>query len=118
MIYNEDFSLYRQFLNTFDAAGIEPQIAVRSGQWDFLAAMVKAGIGLAVLPEPLCRRLDSRRMLWLPLIPQMLWQLGLIWHQNSYLSHGAQAWIVACRERWLPSERLRAAQQKTRLPHA
>ncbi|CAJ0997789.1 LysR family transcriptional regulator [Sodalis praecaptivus] len=85
-----------------------------SGQWDFLAAMVAAGIGLAVLPEPLCRRLDSQRLLWLPLMPQMLWQLGLIWRQNSYLSHGAQAWIVACRKRWLPGERLRGAQQAPR----
>ncbi|MEN3261283.1 LysR family transcriptional regulator [Sodalis endosymbiont of Spalangia cameroni] len=114
LIYNEDFSLYRQLLDAFDAAGIEPQIAVRSGQWDFLAAMVAAGIGLAVLPEPLCRRLDSQHLLWLPLMPQMLWQLGLIWRQNSYLSHGAQAWIVACRERWLPGERLRGAQQAPR----
>lgn len=114
LIYNEDFSLYRQLLDAFDAAGIEPQIAVRSGQWDFLAAMVEAGIGLAVLQEPLCRRLDSQRLLWLPLMPQMLWQLGLIWRQNSYLSHGAQAWIVACCERWLPGERLRGTQQAPR----
>jgi DNA-binding transcriptional LysR family regulator len=31
---------------------VKPRIAVRSGQWDFLAAMVQAGIGVAILPEP------------------------------------------------------------------
>lgn len=100
LIYNEDFALYRQLMNAFQAEGINPQIAVRSGQWDFLAAMVEAGIGIAILPEPICRRLDKTRLLSLPVAPLMMWQMGLIWRQDSYLSHGAQAWISACRQHW------------------
>ncbi|HEY0210169.1 LysR family transcriptional regulator [Acerihabitans sp.] len=100
LIYNEDFALYRQLITAFQAEGINPQIAVRSGQWDFLAAMVEAGIGIAILPEPICRRLDQSRLLALPVAPLMMWQLGLIWRQGSYLSHGAQAWIAACRQHW------------------
>ncbi|NDL65113.1 LysR family transcriptional regulator [Acerihabitans arboris] len=100
LIYNEDFALYRQLITAFQAEGINPQIAVRSGQWDFLAAMVEAGIGIAILPEPICRRLDKTRLLSLPVAPLMMWQLGLIWRRDSYLSHGAQAWITACRRHW------------------
>jgi len=100
LIYNEDFALHRHLINAFQAAGVAPQIAVRSGQWDFLAAMVEAGIGIAILPEPICQRLDPAHLLWLPVAPRMMWQLGLIWRQGIYLPQSAQAWIVACREHW------------------
>ncbi|VTR56040.1 Ben and cat operon transcriptional regulator [Serratia fonticola] len=55
LIYNEDFTLYKMLMAAFQQAGFEPKIAVRSGQWDFLAAMVQAGVGIATLPEPVCQ---------------------------------------------------------------
>lgn len=101
LIYNEDFTLYKMLMAAFQQAGFSPTIAVRSGQWDFLAAMVQAGVGIAILPEPVCQWLDKRSLTWLPLEPSMAWQVGLIWRQNSYLSHSAQAWITCCRNYWL-----------------
>ncbi len=100
LIYNEDFALYRQLLDAFSAHGFTPKIAARSGQWDFLAAMVEAGMGIAILPEPICQLLDDAKLLCLPLAPTLLWQLGLIWRQGSYLSQSAQAWIARSREFW------------------
>ncbi|MBU9810300.1 LysR family transcriptional regulator [Rahnella sp. C60] len=100
LIYNEDFALYRQLMDAFASHGFTPKIAARSGQWDFLAAMVQTGMGVAILPEPVCQRLDKNALMWLPLDPLMPWQLGLIWHQGSYLSHSAQAWITLCRDYW------------------
>lgn len=100
LIYNEDFALYRLLIDAFHAHGFTPKIAARSGQWDFLAAMVQTGMGVAILPEPICQRLDSQQLLWIPLAPTLLWQLGLIWRQGSYLSQSAQAWIAHSRELW------------------
>jgi DNA-binding transcriptional LysR family regulator len=100
LIYNEDFTLYKMLMAAFHQAGFEPKIAVRSGQWDFLASMVQAGIGIATLPEPVCQWLDKNSLLWLPLEPRMEWRVGLIWRQGSYLSHSAQAWIACCRDHW------------------
>ncbi|MFZ1875178.1 MAG: LysR substrate-binding domain-containing protein [Chania sp.] len=100
LIYNEDFTLYKMLMAAFHQAGFEPKIAVRSGQWDFLASMVQAGIGIATLPEPVCQWLDKSSLLWLPLEPRMEWRVGLIWRQGSYLSHSAQAWIACCRDYW------------------
>lgn len=100
LIYNEDFTLYKMLMAAFQQAGFEPKIAVRSGQWDFLAAMVQASVGIATLPEPVCQWLDKENLIWLPLEPRMEWQVGLIWRQGSYLSHSAQAWIACCREYW------------------
>lgn len=100
LLYNEDFALYQQLMQAFTAAGVQPQIAVRSGQWDFLAAMVQAGVGIAILPQPICQHLDPHSLLWLPLEPALMWRLGLIWCHGRYLSHSAQDWIARCREFW------------------
>ncbi|QKJ88902.1 LysR family transcriptional regulator [Paramixta manurensis] len=100
LIFNEEFSLNRQLVQAFHRHGVTPHIAVRSGQWDFLAAMVQAEMGVAILPEPICQRLDKQSLLWLPLESELEWKLGMIWREGSYLSRSAQAWIACCREFW------------------
>lgn len=65
LIYNEDFALSRQLLELFSQHNVKPRIAVRSGQWDFLAAMVQAGVGIAILPEPICQRTDKQTLRWI-----------------------------------------------------
>lgn len=100
LIFNEEFSLNRQLMQAFQRLGVTPHIEVRSGQWDFLAAMVQAEMGLAILPAPICERLDRQSLMWLPLESELKWSLGLIWREGSYLSRSAQAWIACCREHW------------------
>lgn len=102
LIYNEDFALSRQLMQLFTRHHVKPRIAVRSGQWDFLAAMVQAGVGVAILPEPICRRLDEKTLRWLPLESDLRWQLGMIWREGVYLSHSAQAWLKCCEGFTLP----------------
>ncbi|WP_210081821.1 LysR family transcriptional regulator [Pantoea endophytica] len=100
LILNEEFALNRQIRRAFQRQNLTPTIALRSAQWDFLAAMVQAGMGLAILPEPICQRLDKQSLLWLPLESELQWSLGLIWREGSYLSRSAEAWIECCREHW------------------
>ncbi|QKN83642.1 LysR family transcriptional regulator [Scandinavium goeteborgense] len=102
LIYNEDFALSRQLMTLFAEHDVKPRIAVRSGQWDFLAAMVQAGVGVAILPEPICQRLDKNTLRWIPLDSELHWQLGMIWREGTYLSHSAQAWLQCCEGFWLP----------------
>lgn len=101
LIYNEEFALSRQLMQLFSKHGVKPRIAVRSGQWDFLAAMVQAGVGIAILPEPICQRLDKQTLRWLPLQSDLRWQLGMIWREGVYLSRSAQAWLSCCEGFWL-----------------
>lgn len=100
LILNDEFSLNRQLMRAFQRQGLTPEIAVRSAQWDFLAAMVQAEMGLAILPEPICQRLDQQSLLWMPLESELQWSVGLIWREGRYLSRTAQAWIACCREHW------------------
>ncbi|MNB88546.1 DNA-binding transcriptional regulator CynR [compost metagenome] len=101
LIYNEDFALSRQLMQLFSQHGVKPRIAVRSGQWDFLAAMVQAGVGIAILPQPICERLDKNTLRWIPLQSDLHWQLGMIWREGVYLSHSAQAWLKCCEGFWV-----------------
>jgi len=101
LIYNEDFALSRQLMLLFQQHDVKPRIAVRSGQWDFLAAMVQAGVGIAILPEPVCQRLDKTTLRWLPLQSGLRWELGMIWREGVYLSRSAQAWLQCCKGFWL-----------------
>ena len=104
LIYNEDFALSRQLMTLFNQHNVKPRIAVRSGQWDFLAAMVQAGVGIAILPQPICERLDKNTLRWVPLESELHWQLGMIWREGVYLSHSAQAWLECCKGFWVQSE--------------
>lgn len=94
IIYNEDFSLAKIIRRLSRSAGVELNIAFRSGQWDFLAAMVEADMGLALLPEPICRRLDSSELEFRPMSPALTWDLGLIWRKNLPLTPAAKALLA------------------------
>lgn len=89
VIYNEEFALSQQLMRLFAEHDVKPRIAVRSGQWDFLAAMVQAGIGVAILPEPICQRLDRQNFCWIPLQSELRWELGMIWREGVYMSRSA-----------------------------
>ncbi|MCD9455295.1 LysR family transcriptional regulator [Klebsiella pneumoniae] len=101
VIYNEEFALSQQLMRLFAEHDVKPRIAVRSGQWDFLAAMVQAGIGVAILPGPICQRLDRQNFCWIPLQSELRWELGMIWREGVYMSRSAEAWLTCSKAFWL-----------------
>ncbi|WP_029686480.1 LysR family transcriptional regulator [Tatumella saanichensis] len=105
LVFNEEFSLNRQLSKSFQRQGLTPTVAIQSGQWDFLATMVQAGMGVAILPEPICQRLDPASLLWLPLESELTWTLGLVWREGNYISSSTRAWIQCCRDFWPDSGR-------------
>ncbi|MFQ2261835.1 MULTISPECIES: LysR family transcriptional regulator [Aeromonas] len=98
LLYTQAFTLSERLEQACRAAGFEPQVAARSSQWDFLTAMVRSGMGVAFLPEPICRRLAPDGLVLRPLVPELSWRLGVIWPSERYLSRTAEAWLALCRE--------------------
>ncbi|WP_342608230.1 LysR family transcriptional regulator [Vibrio tritonius] len=97
-LYTEEFTL-SDYINTLcQNAGYAPQISARSSQWDFLVALVKSGVGVAFLPEPLCHRIRDEAVLVKPIYPSMDWPLGMIWHADRYVSKTADALIKLGKE--------------------
>ena len=98
LLYTQAFTLSERLEQACQQAGFTPQVAARSSQWDFLTAMVRSGMGVAFLPEPICRRLTPDGLVLRPLLPELSWRLGVIWPNRRYLSRTAEAWLALCRE--------------------
>jgi len=99
VFYDESLALNNVVLHACREAGFAPQIVGRSGHWDLMAALVLAGVGIALLPAPYCRRLDAARFTCLPVSePGIAWDMAIGWKRNSYLSHAARAWLEVAKE--------------------
>lgn len=79
--------------------GIELSEAARSGNADFIVALVAAGLGLALMP-----RLEMSTRSGLPIQAvevneaDLRWKLGLIWRRDATLSPPAERWLALVRE--------------------
>ncbi|AZG09082.1 LysR family transcriptional regulator [Pigmentiphaga sp. H8] len=104
IFYGEGFVLNEVVHAACVQAGFTPRIAGRSSQWDFMASMVAAGVGLALLPELFSRQLDRSRLAVVPLQdPQLWWHMAFAWRRGRYLSFAARAWLDLAR-RMLPGD--------------
>jgi DNA-binding transcriptional LysR family regulator len=103
VLYRADFALHGHILDACRQAGFTPQVAAESSQWDFMAAMVAADMGVALLPQTICRRLDPDRVRVIPLTdPVLRWDLALVWRRGRYLPPAASAFLEVVRRRAAP----------------
>jgi DNA-binding transcriptional LysR family regulator len=99
VFYDESLALSDVVLKACREAGFVPTIVSRSGHWDFMAALVQAGVGIALLPSPYCRRLDTNAFTCRPVVdPEIHWDMAVGWRRNSYLSNAARAWLEVARQ--------------------
>ncbi|GJH05639.1 LysR family transcriptional regulator [Paraburkholderia terrae] len=99
VFYGESLALNDVVLTACRTAGFAPTIVGRSGHWDFMAALVLAGVGIALLPAPYCRRLDAAQFTCRPVVaPEIPWEMAIGWRRKGYLSHAARAWLEVARE--------------------
>lgn len=94
VFFREDFALHDRIITECVKVGFQPHIVYESSQWDLISGMVAANLGIALLPETICREIDRERIRILPLIePSIPWQLGMIWRKDRYLSYAAREWL-------------------------
>ena len=93
IFYNEEFALHdiiwRQCINE----GFEPKILFKSSQWDFMSEMVAANLGVTILPESLCSRVEPHHIKIIDLNPPTLWNLAVITKNDKYVSNAARTFI-------------------------
>ncbi len=94
ILFKEEFALHDRIIAECHRAGFRPNVQYESSQWDFIYELAAAGLGVAMLPETICRSLDTRRVAVLDLVePQIPWHLGMIWGKKSYLPLAAREWV-------------------------
>ncbi|MCD7035182.1 LysR family transcriptional regulator [Metabacillus sp. GX 13764] len=95
IFYNEDFALFelvRQ--HCISEGGFEPNILFQSSQWDFMSEMVAAGMGITILPQSICNRVQNTSVVQVKLTETDLkWKLAIIAASGKYLSHASKAFI-------------------------
>lgn len=100
LLYERSFVLNDRLVQACRKHGFTPREGGRSGQADFLAALVAAGQGVVLLPSVVARTLVRPGVVRLTLAsPSALrWDIAFIWRQGAYLSRAAQAWLELLRE--------------------
>lgn len=97
VLLNDDFALTRLVRRHMTRADIQPRIEAQSGQWDWTVAMARAGMGVALLPEPFIRRINAQGLACKPVSqPDIVWEIALLWNQTRS-SHALNAWLDLCR---------------------
>lgn len=98
IFYGASFALNDIVTDACAAAGFQPRISGRSGQWDFVASLVRLGVGVAILPKLFCDTLPQGQFSIATLTePALDWKLRLAWRRNSHLSFAARAWLNLAR---------------------
>lgn len=94
VLFREDFAMHDRIITECVRLGFQPHVVYESSQWDLISGMVAANLGIALLPETICREVDQSRIRVVSLVnPTIPWQLGMIWRKERYQSFAAQEWI-------------------------
>jgi len=101
LLYQRSFVLNDRLLQACQQMGFTPKEGGRSGQSDFLVALVAAGQGVVLLPSVVARGLVRPGVVRLKLIApdDLRWDIAFIWRKGAYLSRAAHAWLELLRER-------------------
>ncbi|WP_275630417.1 LysR substrate-binding domain-containing protein [Pseudomonas sp. 273] len=99
LLYQQSFTLNDRLLRACHEAGFEPREGGRSGQADFLGALVAAGQGVVLLPRAVAEEVVRPGVARVLLSePDLRWDICFIWRRDAYLSHAAKAWLALLEE--------------------
>ncbi|WP_261835423.1 LysR family transcriptional regulator [Vibrio ishigakensis] len=98
-LYTSEFTITQIIERLCKDKGFVPRVGIKSSQWDFLAAMVKSGLGVSFIPEPICRNLNPKDYCFRELSDELRWRLALMWSRERYLSKASQAFVDLVKSR-------------------
>lgn len=97
--YPNSFTLYGYIRSFYQDIIAQPKIVCQSSHWDFISEMVHSQLGIALLPQSICKRIKPETALCIPLSkPVIPWTLAMIWKSKGFLSHPAQTWVQSFKE--------------------
>lgn len=96
--FSEDFSLYQSITSQFQSIGVQPNIVCKSSNWDFITEMVRAKLGIALLPSRICQRLSRQYFKVVKLEPYIYWRVAMVWSNDEFISTPSRLWIEYFKE--------------------
>lgn len=100
IFFSEDFRINDLIYSACGIYNTVPIIAGRSNHLDLIIAMVKAGVGVTLLPNSMCNKNPIDDLVVLPVVePTLSYQIALANNKNGYKSRSCQAWDQLAREK-------------------
>jgi DNA-binding transcriptional LysR family regulator len=94
VLYRPEFALHGHIIDACRRAGFKPTVVSESSHWDFIVAMVAADIGVALLPQTICRQLDRRQVRTVRMeAPAIPWNVALIWRRDRQQPPATRAFL-------------------------
>ena len=101
VLYRPEFALHGHIVEACRRSGFKPTVVSESSHWDFIVATVAANIGVALLPNTICRQLDPQQVRSVRISePRIPWDVALIWRRDRQLSPATRAWLELAKKRW------------------
>jgi DNA-binding transcriptional LysR family regulator len=88
ILFNEAFMLHDKIIEECIKAGFTPNVSYESSQWDFIVALVEQNIGVAILPQPIEKKINHENVKAIKITnPVIPWELGVILKKDRYVSY-------------------------------
>lgn len=91
IVFNQDFALHELIIQYCEQAGFRPTIAYESSQWDLITELVRADLGITLLPKSIHTKMIPGATKMIPLENPPIWSLGIITKKDRYLSYATHA---------------------------
>lgn len=99
VLFPRGFAVRRHVMRACRDLGFEPAIVYESSQWDLLAEMVAARVGVSIIPQAICSKITNRDVRTLTLTdPVIPWNLEVIWPKSKYVSYAMREFQAYIRE--------------------
>lgn len=91
IVFDQDFTLHHLIIHYCEQAGFSPILAYESSQWDLIIELVRANLGITLLPQSIYKKMAPDAMKMTPLKNPPLWSLGVITKKDRYQSFATRA---------------------------
>lgn len=93
IFFSDDFLINELVVSACGIYGKKPTITGRSGHLDLVTAMVRAGVGVTLLPKSMWHTTNSEGLAIIPVIePTLSYEIALATLKNHQQSRRAKAW--------------------------
>src|SRR5690625_4941935 len=93
IVFNKEFALHKLIIQHCQQAGFQPKIAYESSQWDLITELVRANLGITLLPKSIRTKMVKDTTKMIPLETPPMWNLGVITKKDRYQSFAVRALI-------------------------
>lgn len=93
IMFAPTFALRQVVLDSCRREQFDPAIIYNTSQWDLLMAMVREGVGIAIVPSPLAEMYSQQLCVKTISSQHIPWKIGIVVRKNRYKTHALQAFL-------------------------